>query len=314
MQAAMSETDLSALRQEIDTIDAELHALLVRRAAVSEKVRGIKTDDSLKLRPGREANILRALIARHSGSFPKAQLVRIWREILTASLAMQGPFSVAVYATETAHSLWDLARDHFGSGLITWKFGTTRRVVETVVSGQCTVGILPESDPQDSDPWWQYLLSQANAANEGRPIRVIAKLPFARAGHPHGGTEAVIIARAEPEQSGQDRTYLAIDLSADYSTDMFLTEVSECGFTGAVVRSRWQDPQDRKRWVHLVEVEGFVAPDDKRIAEARRIFDKNFNEMIVVGGFAEPLVLDIPARATQTSGAAPGTTSRARAR
>ena len=129
MQAAMSETDLSALRQEIDTIDAELHALLVRRAAVSEKVRGIKSDDSLKLRPGREANILRALIARHSGSFPKAQLIRIWREILTASLAMQGPFSVAVYATETAHSLWDLARDHFGSGLISWKFGTTRRVV-----------------------------------------------------------------------------------------------------------------------------------------------------------------------------------------
>ncbi len=306
----MSDTDLSSFRKEIDAIDAELHALLVRRAGVSEKVRSIKTDDSLKLRPGREANILRALIARHTGSFPKAQLVRIWREILTASLAMQGPFSVAVYATETAHSFWDLARDHFGSGLISWKFGTTRRVVETVASGQCTIGILPEPDPQDLDPWWQYLLASPNAANEGRPIRVIAKLPFARAGHPHGGTEAVIVARAEPEQSGQDRTYLAIDLSADYSTDMFLTEVAECGFTGAVVRSKWQDPQDRKRWVHLVEIEGFVAADDKRIGEARRIFDKSFNEIIVVGGFAEPLVLDMPAQATQPS----GTATRARAR
>lgn len=306
----MSDTDLSSFRKEIDAIDAELHALLVRRAGVSEKVRSIKTDDSLKLRPGREANILRALIARHTGSFPKAQLVRIWREILTASLAMQGPFSVAVYATETAHSFWDLARDHFGSGLISWKFGTTRRVVETVASGQCTIGILPEPDPQDLDPWWQYLLASPNAANEGRPIRVIAKLPFARAGHPHGGTEAVIVARAEPEQSGQDRTYLAIDLSADYSTDMFLTEVAECGFTGAVVRSKWQDPQDRKRWVHLVEIEGFVAPEDKRIAEARRIFDKSFNEIIVVGGFAEPLVLDMPSQATQPS----GTANRARTR
>jgi hypothetical protein len=222
---------------------------------------------------------------------------------------MQGPFSVAVYATETAHSFWDLARDHFGSGLISWKFGTTRRVVETVVSGQCTVGILPEPDP-DSDPWWPYLLASANAANDGRPIRVIAKLPFARAGHPHGGTEAVIVARAEPEQSGNDRTYLAIDLSVDYSTDMFLTEVAECGFTGAVVRSKWQDPEDRKRWVHLVETEGFVAPDDKRIAEAKRIFDKSFNEIIVVGGFAEPLVLDPPAHTT----AASGTATRARAR
>jgi chorismate mutase len=292
----MSEPDLSAFRKEIDAIDAELHALLVRRAEVSEKVRAIKTDDGLKLRPGREANILRALLARHTGPFPKPQLVRIWREILSASLAMQGPFSVAVYATETAHSFWDLSRDHFGAGIVSWKFGTTRRVVETVVSGQCTVGILPEPDPQDSDPWWQYLLSRANAANDGKPIRVIAKLPFARLNAPYGATDAVIVARAEPEQSGQDRTYLAIDLSADYSTDMFLTEVAECGFTGAVVRSKWQDPQDRKRWVHLVETEGFVAADDKRIAEARRIFDKSFNEIIVVGGFAEPLVFDEAAR------------------
>jgi chorismate mutase/prephenate dehydratase len=297
----MSEPDLSAFRKEIDAIDAELHALLVRRAEVSEKVRATKTDDSLKLRPGREANILRALVARHTGTFPKPQLIRIWREILSASLAMQGPFSVAVYATETAHSFWDLARDHFGVGIVSWKFGTTRRVVETVVSGQCTVGILPEPDPQDSDPWSQYLLSRANAANDGKPIRVIAKLPFARLTAPYGATEAMIVARAEPEQSGRDRAYLAIDLSADYSTDMLLTEVADCGFTGALLRSKWQDPQDRKRWVQLVEVEGFVAADDKRLAEASRIFDRNFNEIIVVGGFAEPLVLDEAVRPAQSA-------------
>jgi chorismate mutase len=288
----MSESDLSAFRQEIDAIDAELHALIVRRAEVSEKVRAIKTGDDLKLRPGREANILRALAARHVGAFPKPQLVRIWREILTASLAMQGPFSVAIYATETAHSFWDLARDHFGGGVQNWKFGTTRRVVETVVSGQCTVGILPEPDPQDVDPWWQYLLVQPNAANQGRPIRVIAKLPFARAGAQHGGAEAVIVARAEAEPSGNDRSLIAIDLAADYSTDMLLTEVAACGFTGAFLRSKWHDPSERKRWVHLVETDGFLAADDPRIADAKAVFDKNLNEIIVVGGFAEPLVLD----------------------
>jgi chorismate mutase len=289
-----------------------LHALLVRRAEVSEKVRAIKTGDDLKLRPGREANILRALVERHIGTFPKAQLVRIWREILSASLAMQGPFSVAVYATETAHSIWDLARDHFGAGLVSWKFGTTRRVVETVVSGQCTVGILPEPDHQDNDPWWQYLLVRPNAANDGRPIRVIAKLPFARMAAPYGGTEAVIVARAEPEESGHDHTYVAIDLAADYSTDMFLSEMAECGFGGALLRSKWHDPQERKRWVHLVEIEGFVATDDPRIAQAQRIFEKNLNDILVVGGFAEPLVLEDQAQAqSQVQASAPG---RAQAR
>lgn len=309
----MSEPDLSALRKEIDAIDAELHALLMRRASVSEQVRAIKTDDSLKLRPGREANILRALVKRHTGSFPQTQLVRIWREILSASLAMQGPFSVAVYATETAHSFWDLARDHFGSGLVSWKFGTTRRVVETVVSGQCTVGILPEPDPADSEPWWQYLLAHSTAANKNRPLRIIAKLPFARIGHAFGGTEAVIVARAEPEQSGQDRSYLAFDLSADYSTELFLSEVAECGFTAAVVRSKWQDPEDRKRWVHLVETEGYVAPDDRRVIDAKRAFGKNFNELVVVGGFAEPLALDAPDHSAQTAvQSAPAATKRPR--
>src|SRR3989304_6084616 len=120
----MSETDLTALRKEIDAIDAEIHALIMRRAAITESIRGLKAGDELKLRPGREANILRALVARHTGAFPRTQLVRIWREILSASLAMQGPFSVAVFATETAYGLWDLARDHFGGGGQTWKFGS----------------------------------------------------------------------------------------------------------------------------------------------------------------------------------------------
>lgn len=303
----MSESDLSAFRQEIDAIDAELHALLMRRAEVSEKVRKIKTGDELKLRPGREANILRALVARHKGAFPTPQLVRIWREILSASLAMQGPFSVAIYATETAHSFWDLARDHFGVGVQCWKFGTSRRVVETVASGQCSVGILPEPDPQETDPWWQYLLAQPNSANEGRPLRIIAKLPFARTTAQYGAAEAVIVARAEAEQSGQDRSLIAIDLSADYSTDMLLTEVAECGITGAFLRAKWHDRSARKRWVHLVEADGYVTTDDPRLADAARVFEKNLNDIIVVGGFAEPLVLDDRARPAKAA-------TRARAR
>lgn len=294
----MSEPDLSAFRQEIDAIDAEMHALIVRRAGLAEKIRGLKTGDDLKLRPGREANILRTLIARHTGAFPKIQLVRIWREILSASLAMQGPFSVAVFATETAHSFWDLARDHFGGGVQTWKFGTTRRVVETVVTGQCSIGILPEPNPQDTDPWWQYLAVHPNAANKGRPARVIAKLPFARAAAQYGGPEAFIVACAEPEASGNDRSLLAIDLGTDFSTDALLKAVADSGFGGAVPLTKWHDLADRKRWVHLVEIEGFLSPDDARLAQAAEIFGKNFNEIIVVGGFAEPLVVDEKAQAS----------------
>ena len=303
----MSEPDLSAFRQEIDAIDAEMHALIVRRAGLSEKVREIKTGDELKLRPGREANILRALVARHTGAFPKIQLVRMWREILSASLSMQGPFSVAVFATETAHSFWDLARDHFGGGVQTWKFGTTRRVVETVVSGQCSIGVLPEPDPQDTDPWWQYLVVHPNAANKGRPVRVIAKLPFARVTAQYGGPEAFIVARAEPEASGNDRSLLTIDLGTDFSTDALLKAVADVGFSDATLLSKWHNVSERRRWIHLVEVAGFLSTDDGRLAQAADILGKSLNEIIGVGGFAEPL-------AVQEAPQAAAPTTRARTR
>ena len=68
----MPEIDLSQLRKEIDVIDAEIHALIVRRAHISESIRGVKSDDEPKLRPGREANILRALLAR-AGYWPRGR-------------------------------------------------------------------------------------------------------------------------------------------------------------------------------------------------------------------------------------------------
>lgn len=291
----MAEPDLAQLRKDIDAIDAEMHKLIVRRAAISEAIRGLKSDDDLKLRPGREANILRALVERHTGAFPKAQLVRIWREILSASLAMQGPFSVGIFATETAHSFWDLARDHFGTGVQTWKFATARRVVETVATGQCSIGIVPEPDLQSEETWWHHLVVQPNAANRGKPVRVISKLPFVRQTAQHGGVEAYVIARAEPEDSGDDRSLLAIDLAADMSTDALQKAIADWGFSG-IVRAKWHDNSAPARWVQLVDVAGFIARDDDRIAHAADVFGSNLNEVIVIGGFAEPIVLQEQAR------------------
>ena len=85
------ETSLAALRAEIDAIDDALHDLVMRRAAVVARMAASRVKgDASSLRPGREASILRRLLARHSGALPPAALVRLWREILSASNAMQG--------------------------------------------------------------------------------------------------------------------------------------------------------------------------------------------------------------------------------
>ncbi|WP_042704124.1 chorismate mutase, partial [Azospirillum sp. B506] len=118
---ASARTPLDDLRREIDQIDDAIHDLLMRRAAVVERIGAAKGNGAAEagaqpvfLRPAREATILRRLMARHAGTFPAQVVVRIWREMITAFTRMQGPFAVAVYAPEDRRGFWDVARDHFG--------------------------------------------------------------------------------------------------------------------------------------------------------------------------------------------------------
>ena len=102
---------LGDIRKEIDSIDEQIQDLLIRRTEVVEMVRAIKEGDPVKIRPSREAEMMYRLTARHHGNFPKRELVRIWREIIVATLTFEGPFSVAVIEDADEPGYWDMARD-----------------------------------------------------------------------------------------------------------------------------------------------------------------------------------------------------------
>jgi chorismate mutase/prephenate dehydratase len=71
--------DLPALRAELDRLDDAVHDLLMRRAEVVQQVGALGVKGAVPLRPGREASIVRRLLARHRGAFPAAGIVRLWR-------------------------------------------------------------------------------------------------------------------------------------------------------------------------------------------------------------------------------------------
>ena len=104
---------LAALRAELDRIDDALHGLLMRRARVVEQV--AKSGKRSAYRPGREASIVRRLLQRHSGALPPQTLVRLWRELLAGTTAMQGPFAVAVCEPDGGAGFTQAAREHFGA-------------------------------------------------------------------------------------------------------------------------------------------------------------------------------------------------------
>src|SRR5580692_5464732 len=104
--------DLDELRAQLDGLDDKIHDLLMQRALVVENV--ARSGKRVAFRPGREASILRRLLRRHGGKLPPRTLVRMWRELLAGTTAMQTAVTVAVADPANTGLMTAMAREHFG--------------------------------------------------------------------------------------------------------------------------------------------------------------------------------------------------------
>lgn len=273
---------LDRVRREIDRIDDKIHDLLMERAGLVEQIASAKAPGAVALRPGREASVLRRLVARHKGPFPMAALVRIWREIMGALVGLQQPFTIAVFQPERGAGYIELARNHFG---VVWPqivHLTPGHVVRMVADGQASVGVVPIPGAADAEPWWLALTSAA----DNLP-RVVARLPVLT---PEPGVgraeplEAFVVACRDPEATGDDRTLVAVE-TADISRDRLRAAFTAANIElAAMVASHRSDGV----WRHLVEVAGHVIGEDPRLAELVQTKDP-ITHVRVIGGYATPL-------------------------
>jgi chorismate mutase len=82
--------ELARLRAKIDALDRRIVALLNRRLAVVERIGALKARRGLKsYSKGRTAEILRNLAAANRGPHTRAQLERIYRSVIAASVELQ---------------------------------------------------------------------------------------------------------------------------------------------------------------------------------------------------------------------------------
>lgn len=126
-------TDLTALRTQIDQIDAQMHDLLLQRFEITAEVakaKGAASDPTKIPRPEREQDIMGRRLAAHSGDLPESSLVRIWREIMGAACHQQGDFRVGV-AADPFGPLALAAREHFGTA-VRLKFGELDDLAQTL--------------------------------------------------------------------------------------------------------------------------------------------------------------------------------------
>lgn len=267
------EPTLATIRREIDSIDDSIHDLIMRRTGLVERIRAAKAGDDGFYRPAREAEIVRRLLARHAGPFPKIALARIWREMMAAITGLQGPFSIATCIDPDRPGYWDLARSHFGVTVEIAAHQTARSVLAAVRERAATVGLLPMPEDGEADPWW------AELGGVAEPLFVVAKLPFVPAGV-RGDAGALVVGCLAHEKSGDDHSFLQVETTEGVSRDRVATELRAAGLPVTALTGRSTPRQ------FLVEVADFVAAGDKRL-RARGLAGI---KAVPVGGFATPLV------------------------
>jgi chorismate mutase len=273
-------SDLKGLRRRLDEIDDKLQDLLIDRAEIVSLVAASKKDGNQPaFQPAREAEIIRRLVGRHRGAFPVATLVRMWREMLAATVRLQSPFSVAVFAPADQPGLWDLARDHYGSNTPMSACGTVSQVIRAVVGRTASIGVLALPKAGEPDPWWPHLLSIDDKAP-----RVVARLPFGARGNTRADADALAIGCGEPEESGLDRTLLG----AEYPAAISEVRISDAlAAAGLACTSLVCD--GRGKAAYLIEVEGFVPISDQRLDAFRSEPGAAIGRLLRLGGYAVPL-------------------------
>jgi chorismate mutase len=287
---------LQDLRSQIDEIDRAIHDLLMRRTEVVQAVSARKAEENRlgngaathPMRPGREAQVLRRLITRHSGALPVETLVAIWRELMSAMTRLQGPLEIAVYGGADPTGCWDLARAHFGAATPMTLYQSAGQVLRALGEKPGVLGVLPLGTEAGAQPWWPHLLG----AGEHGPC-IVARLPFVRprAGAPQQ-REAVVIGSLEREPTGEDVTFLVVAADPSVSRANVALRLAEAGLAGQSVETHEEAPQGSR--LHLVQVPDYVTRDDERLSRLAAGSKTLVHRIAVVGGYAQPLDPDRP--------------------
>ncbi len=135
-----AQQELVQLRERIDALDDEVLRLLSQRARYAHRIGEIKHGNLY--RPEREAQVLRRIAETNPGPLPEAAVRTIFREIMSACLALEQPLKIAYFGpagtfTESA------AKKHFGSAPSFTPFITIDEVFRAVESGHADYGVVP---------------------------------------------------------------------------------------------------------------------------------------------------------------------------
>lgn len=238
---------LDAVRARIDAVDGELLRLLDERASLAAAVAAAKRaagQTGFGLRPDREAQVLRSLLARPREAADTALIVRVWRELMADSLSRQGPFHLGVWGGKAEARTVELARLRFGAAPA---LALAAKPEEALAAARTPGGVAVLALASDN-AWWGKLLAQPT-------LKVFSTLPCLAE---WGPLSALAVAEVAVEPTGADVTFWVTDAPGPAGT--ILDTLGRDGVAGGLVCETGG--------LKLFALAGFYQADDARLARA----------------------------------------------
>lgn len=190
---------IEQVRVEIDRVDNALLGLIAERLELAAAVRRAKSGARV-WRPSREDSHVRDL-AERTGDASPSLVSKIWAELMSASLALQGPMRLHVSLEGDALDVWTLVHDRFGRSIPAVSYPTASAALAQAYSEAEGVAVLPT--PGGMNSWWTSL----GTGGAMTDMHILAGLPRVGGDWPR----AVAVATADIAPSGADTMLITIE-------------------------------------------------------------------------------------------------------
>ena len=135
--------NLADLRIQIDALDGELLRLLNQRALVAEKVGEVKKMEGTPFfRPDRVAQVIEKIQQANTGPLKNEHVSAVWREIMSACLALESPVAVAYLGPAGTFSE-QAALQFFGTSIEHVPCISFDEVFRSTAAGSASYGVVP---------------------------------------------------------------------------------------------------------------------------------------------------------------------------
>ncbi len=277
-------SELSDIREKIDAIDSQLLKLLNERATLALEVGKIKSRDGLPIyAPDREMALLRGLIEKSEGPLSASAIRAIYREIMSAALALEKDVTIACFGAEGG-ACHQAAKARFGSSVSYAFFSEVSDLFAAVGRGEGDCGVVPIEEAGHGAP---HQTLDALAATELKICAEITSTPDGTPGDNENSSRYFVMARMSTAITGSDRTTLLLRVENKPGSLMEALEPfrnAELNLSHLASRPASKGSEDV---FFFVEVDGHARHED--FADVLRELSRRCRAVKILGSFPKTI-------------------------